>query len=107
MPSAHFIANLNENLRVIDKAHHLYASGVWDISETTAEKLIGGYIYLHKTKAKPSFFGGLVRAYRVIETDYAHSRRIEFEIESTTEARAVPWTGDIRTRDWWSGLISD
>jgi hypothetical protein len=107
MPTAHFIAKLNENLRPVDKTQHLYATGLWDIPDATAEQLIEGLIYLHKAKAKPSFFGGRVLGYRVVETDYAHSKRIEFEIESIAEARAVSWAGDTRTRDWWTGLIAD
>ena len=107
MARAHFIGKLNENLRLVDKATQRYTSGVWDVSEKTAQQLVGGYIFLHKTKAQPSFFGGIVHSFRVVSTDFAHAERIEFEVESRAEAKHKPWSGNSGARDWWGGLITD
>lgn len=68
MVSAHFIAKLDENRRTIDNAKNLHASGVWDISQEDAARLVGGRLYLHKTKSKPAFHGGTVVAFRVVQT---------------------------------------
>jgi hypothetical protein len=102
---AHFIGKLNENLRIIDKVKRLYTSGVWDISAHDAARLVGGNIYLHKTKADPSFFGGRVLSFRQVETDYAHSTRIEFDIELQAAGKDQAWEGRDDGRAWWSGII--
>jgi hypothetical protein len=105
MARAHFIGKLGENLRIIDKVKRRYTSGVWDISADDAARLVGGSIYLHKTKAEPSFFGGRVLSFRQVETDYAHSTRVEFEVELRADGRDQPWEGRDDGRTWWSGIV--
>ncbi len=50
----------------VDLAAGIYESGWWAIPPETAEKLLGGWIYLHKAQDKPSFFGGTITAYRIV-----------------------------------------
>ena len=42
-----------------------WENGYWAVSKDTAERLVGGDIYLHKAQDKPSHFGGKIVSYRV------------------------------------------
>ena len=105
MPRIHFKCENGLNLRVI--GHPRYESGDWDISTQEAEALIGGTLHLHQTKRTPSYFGGVIESYRVVETDNAHSTRIAFVVRSTLDARGVRWSGNDHVRAWTSGVIYD
>src|SRR5438445_7469752 len=72
MPSIHFICRGSLNVHVVK--HPVYESGVWDV-ENDAAQLVGGMMFLHEKKADRSYFGGRIESYRVVETDYARSRR--------------------------------
>ena len=41
-----------------------YESGYWALFPATAQALVGGDIYFHETRAKPSFFGGTIIGFR-------------------------------------------
>lgn len=105
MASAHFVAKLDENRRTIDSAKNLHASGVWDISQEDAARLVGGRLYLHKTKSKQAFHGGTVVAFKIVETTYAHANRIEFEYVMDANVKDQAWPKNSKPRDWWSGVI--
>ena len=64
MPDIHLVERLG-NLRLINKEAGVWESGYWVVSEETAEKLVGGNIYLHSGQTKPSHFGGRILTYRV------------------------------------------
>lgn len=83
----------------------LFTSEAWDISSEDAEKLLGGIIYFHDTKRKPSYFGGIVRGYQIIDTNNAHSERVVFTIEATREAKGKPWSGRNHTYAHYSGVM--
>jgi len=55
-----------------DRYTKLFSSGYWDLAAQDAEALIGGWLYLHATKAEPSYYGGQVQADEfVTRTDVA------------------------------------
>ena len=56
--SIHFICRGRKNLTVLKQP--TYTTGFWSVSEDVAQKLVGGMINLHETKADPSYFGGRV-----------------------------------------------
>ena len=104
MLSIHFICRGSLNVHVVK--HPVYESGVWDV-ENNAAKLVGGMLYLHEAKADPSYFGGRIESFRVVETDEAHSRRIVFTVTSLREGKGVRWRGTAHGMAWTSGVVED
>jgi len=82
MPDIRLVERLG-NLRPIDKEAGVWESGYWVISEETAEKLVGGNIYLHSGQTKPSHFGGriLTDAQTILEAIVA-----EYGVENCVRA---------------------
>lgn len=105
MASIHFICP--DRLHLTPDPHPVYESGNWDITEADARRLVGGMLFLHKTKATPSYFGGRIESYRVVDTEHAHRARIVFRLTSLLEARQVRWRGDRSPRAWTSGVVDD
>jgi hypothetical protein len=83
-----------------------YESRAWDIPETDAQqlKLAQGMIHFHESKSVPSYFGGAITDYEVIETDAKHSKRIVLKLTSTENGRGKAWAGRSDTNAWYSGL---
>ena len=84
-----------------------FESRAWDIPEQDAVDLIGGMIHFHETKSEPSYFGGLVRSFRIEQIDAAHSKRVVFVLESVAEARKVKWSGRSDVNAHYSGLVEN
>lgn len=101
----HFICREGLNLKPIRFPE--FESGYWDITSDDASTLIGGMIYLHETKATPSYFGGTVKNYRIEEIDQAHSKRIVFTVLSQKAGKCVPWEGDQYSMAWTSGIVPE
>ena len=94
MPSEiHLIEHLN-HFRCVDKAANVWESGWWLVSLSTAEQLVGGYLFLHKGQVEASFFGGLITGFR-IETEGEWAGRVVFAFIPRSEAKGVktPKTG--------------
>jgi len=104
MPSIHFICRRGLNLNVVK--HPVYESGVWVVEEEAAG-LVGGMMYLHETKADKSYFGGRIDSQRIVETDYARSRRVVFTVTSLREGKGVRWRGAAHGMAWTSGVVED
>ncbi|MBS0174767.1 MAG: hypothetical protein JSR64_12085 [Nitrospira sp.] len=83
----HLIEREN-NIWLINKEHAEWESGWWVVAPNTAEQLIGGHIYFHKTQAKPSFFGGTIISYR-IEAEGEWSGRVVFKFCAGPEFKDV------------------
>lgn len=103
MASAHFKCMDGRGIKV--KGMPIFTSEAWDIPSEDARKLLGGEIYFHETKGKPSYFGGIVKAFRIISTEKAHSKRVVFEIEATSQAKNRPWVGISHINAHYSGVI--
>lgn len=55
----------HDRLNRVSDEEELWESGYWTVPIETAEELLGGDIYLHSMKAKPSKFGGVIKSYRL------------------------------------------
>ena len=104
MKTIHFICKDSQHLSRIEKGKDDYTCGNWDLSKADSDKLVGGMIYLHQTKARPSYFGGKVLSVKEIQTK-DHDKRIVFTFTFAPECRGVAWQGTGRATAWTSGLL--
>ncbi|MCJ2016310.1 hypothetical protein MKK84_02525 [Methylobacterium sp. E-065] len=83
-----------------------YRSGWWKISEVDAQALIGGWIYLHEAKAKPSGFGGcVVRVVPAGPDDEGEGERYGLIFEAHQKGRDQAWRGASHGMAWTGGLV--
>ncbi|MGH2397972.1 MAG: hypothetical protein ACRDFW_13565 [bacterium] len=90
MPSVHFVERLN-NVRPLPDSPGEWESGYWVIAEDTAQRLVGGDLYLHSAQAEESHFGGTILSYR-LHDDPAHPEihgRVVFRIQPTPQHKGV------------------
>ncbi|MCP3165109.1 hypothetical protein [Myxococcus qinghaiensis] len=106
MPSIHFICHENEHLHRVSADGH-WESGNWAIKADEAKQLVGGMIYLHKTKAKPSYFGGRIEGVRALVTTGNGPTLFVLRFKHLQEAREVRWKGVNYGRAWTSGVVAD
>lgn len=79
-----------QNLRLVDKEKTEWQSGYWAIAQETAEKLVGGYIYLHKGHDKPSHFGGEILAFEIFKEENSDlNNRVIFRFRASPEFKGV------------------
>jgi hypothetical protein len=78
----------HDRLNRISDDEQLWESGYWTVPTQTAEELLGGDIYLHSMKAKPSKFGGVIQSYRVAE-DAEFKGKIVFTFLADLEHKNV------------------
>lgn len=89
MGAIHLIERLGDMER-IDKEKNEWESGKWAVSEGTAQKLVGGNLYLHQGQDKPSHFGGKILSFRVLpDTEGALAGRIVFRFKPSIEYKNV------------------
>lgn len=92
MPKLHLIERINA-LKPIDKDNNEWESYCWAIAEDTAEKLIGGQIYLHRAQDKVSHFGGTILSYRVLGPDangqFEVPGRIVFRFKASMDCKNI------------------
>ena len=95
MPAIHLIERLN-NVHPIDKEKGEWESGHWVVSGKTAQRLVGGLIYLHPSQDKPSHFGGEILSFHVLSSGPL-ARRVVFRFRAantcsgTAQKRAAPY----------------
>lgn len=83
-----------------------YVSHAWNFPISEAERLVGGMIYLHDSKAKPSRYGGEVVAVRPTKAvGVAREDRVEFIFKATLEGKNQEWRGADHDMAWTSGII--
>ena len=87
MASIHFVERKG-NTHKIKGTDHEYDCGYWAVSKDTAEKLVGGDLYLHSGQKEPSKFGGRILSFRVHEGGDIDGRII-FRIQFSSEYRGV------------------
>ena len=87
MPAIHFVERLGNTKRIPDTDHE-YECGYWAVSEATAQRLIGGDLYLHDKQKEPSRFGGKILGFHV-HPDGVEAGRIVFRIRASLEHRGV------------------
>jgi hypothetical protein len=93
MSAIHLLARRNDQppgsfFQVRDGVHF---TGWWALSEDAARRLVGGSVFLHQTKATPSWYGGTILGYRVGQEGPRGENRIGFEFQFAQVARNVAW----------------
>ena len=84
----------------------IYESGNWWLTPMEAARLVGGLLFLHDAKAKPSYLGGRVLSFReVFVPEKAHPNRVVLRFVSSAECQGVPWDGDDYMMAWYSGIV--
>jgi hypothetical protein len=90
MPSIHFVERKN-NVRKMQGTVDQWESGYWVVSTATADRLVGGYLYLHERQNSPSHFGGVILGWRVVDDQSQpdiHGRLV-FLIRATVAHRGI------------------
>ena len=83
-----------------------YRSCCWAISETEAQALLGGWIYLHETKISPSAIGGFIDGVEPAGRDgTARENGFAITFRVRPEGRGLKWRGASHGMAWWSGLV--
>lgn len=81
-----------------------WKSGTWHVNWERANNLIGKYLYLHSTKAKPSFFGGVITAVErgpresQVEAGVGVQEGVVFYFDAMPEGKNQPWHGNKSTQ---------
>lgn len=90
MPAVHFVERLN-NVRPLAGTDGEWESGYWVIAVDTAQRLVGGDLYLHSGQNDASHFGGSILSFRVHRDPSAPEidGRIVFRIKPTPEHKRV------------------
>ena len=97
--------NLNRVL-LLDRATFSYRSGTWDLDAGEAQALVGGWLYLHPSKNKPSEFGGHISGFEVVQVDgLARETRIDFIFKASPSARGTAWRGQSHGMAWTGGIV--
>lgn len=87
-----------------DKESGTYRSGFWNITVDQAESLVGGWVYLHQTKATTSQFGGKILSFEQVTVDGpAPAERIVFVLTPSHDGRGQKWRG--KQRAWTGGVV--
>jgi hypothetical protein len=88
MPAIHLIGRLDNNLKPTNLDQREWESGYWVVSENTAQGLVGGDLYIHDGKFKPSHFGGTILGYRMQQGGAFDGRAI-FRFQASLEHKGV------------------
>lgn len=90
MPSIHFVERKN-NVRKIPNAPGEWESGYWVVSQSTADALVGGDLYLHENQDAASHFGGVILSWRLVADPSTPdlNGRMVFRFRATPEHRGV------------------
>ena len=64
MPTIHLVERIGR-YKEVDPAKGEWESGYWNISEKSAQRFVGGRIYLHPGQLKPAHIGGIITRYRL------------------------------------------
>jgi hypothetical protein len=89
MSKIHLIERIT-NVKLLSKEKNEWASYSWVLTEETAQKLVGGEIYLHKGQDKPSHFGGKILSYELLpESAGKEAGRIVFNFCAGLEFKNI------------------
>lgn len=88
MASIHLVERLN-NVRKLSADPPVWESGYWVVSEESAERLVGGDLYLHSGQQTPSHIGGTILGYRVHRDGTETDGRVVFRIAPSSAHKGV------------------
>ena len=103
MARLHVICRRGLHLQVT--SFPVFESGYWLLGEEEARRLQGGMLYLHETKSKRSYFGGMVRGWRISGLPGEPAGRIVLEVRSEAAAKGIPWQGADHSMAWSGGVL--
>ena len=107
MPSSiHFICrHEGGRYKNLDRVEgQTYRSHAWAVPASVAASLVGGWIYLHETKAEGSGFGGVIKRVEPVGVENGLERYAVF-FEGRREGRGQPWRGSSYSMAWTSGPV--
>jgi hypothetical protein len=86
--------------RIVRLQETVWESGGWVLDESKAQELVGGEIYFHKKRPEPSFYGGTILGYRVLQ-EGTDQGRIVFKLQYRHTCRNVStkksgWVKDMK-----------
>ena len=82
------IVERTDTVRKIDKDKNEWETGNWPVSEDAAQKLVGGSLFLHRSKQQPSHFGGQILSYRVEQSGPA-AGLVVFKLLASMDCKGV------------------
>lgn len=93
MSKIHLIEK-DKNFKLIDKENQIWDSCCWAVTEENAKKLINGDIFFHEAKDKPSYFGGKIISFRILNEDCDQTEgevagRVVFTFKFTLQHKGV------------------
>ncbi|MBN2284150.1 MAG: hypothetical protein JXO48_09695 [Deltaproteobacteria bacterium] len=66
----------------------LWENGYWKLNEEKARELVGSKIYFHRKRTERSFYGGIIKGYRV-EKEGDNQGEIVFKFEYSKTCRNI------------------
>ena len=87
-PAIHFVERV-DHLERLEPSGDLWESGNWVLSEKTAEALLGGWLFLHRSQSKASHFGGLIVGYRVLGEGESDAGRLVIRFRPDKSCKGV------------------
>jgi len=105
----HLICRDGQGVTCVDPKEAIYQSEAWSFTTAEAAKLAGGRVYLHQTKAEPSYFGGQVLTVEALPGDGSCSERYVLKLKADRESKGVAWDkgGHSHAMAWSSGVLED
>jgi len=90
MPSIHFVERKN-NIHRVQGTPDEWESGYWVVGRDTADRLVGGDLYVHSRQDAPSHFGGVILGWRLVDDPNQPEiqGRLVFRIRATPLHRGV------------------
>lgn len=90
----------NRLTKVAGQNEKIWESGLWNLPESMARKLLEGSLLLHEKPKSPSFFGGIILNYR-IQTEGRSKGMVSFTFEYQADHRNVlaepgGWSKDMK-----------
>ncbi len=95
MPTLHLVERKN-NVRKLPDAPGEWETGYWVVAEDTAQRLVGGDLYLHSGQNEPSHFGGRILGWRAHRDGSELDGRLVFRIRAS-----VDYKGVVTGREGW------
>ncbi len=99
MPHIHLVERV-PSVSKIDREKNVWECKYWQVDEETAQKLVGGQLYLHSGKQQPSHFGGEILSYRLQDSG-EKAGQVIFAVRADADCKGVKavrtgWRNDCR-----------
>ena len=98
MKAIHMVCHKNgsapEGLKEVDGDAGVFQSSWWKMSVEDANSLVGGWLYLHDSSTKPSYFHGKIRELGPTHEDGA----VSFVFKKVDEPLKFKWRGKLAGR---------